>query len=319
MHKAITGVADNIRALGKAPAGESFSGPALFEPQAAAQLMAQLLGENLSVPRKPLSEPGRAVNFLASELESKIGSRILPEWIDVTDDPTQATWNGKPLPGYYPFDLEGVPAKPVSVVEKGVLKNFVTTRQPVKGFPSSNGHARLPGGYGARAAAISNLFVKANQTTSLADLKKKLIDMCRERSKPYGMLVRKLDFPFSGGIGDLRALMANAGQSGGSSRPVSPPVLVYRVYADGREELVRGLRLRGVSTRTLRDVLAATQETALFDFVNNAAPLAILGAGGYLAPTSVISPGLLFDEIEFDRPQDQLPKLPTVPPPTSGN
>jgi len=316
IRKALVAVAENVRALAKAPAGTSFSGPTLFEPQAAAQLLAQLIGENLAVPRKPLAEPGRAVNFLPSELETKIGSRIFPEWMDVTDDPTQTAWNGHPLPGNYPFDDEGVPGKAVPVIQKGVLKNFLTTRQPIKGFFESNGHARLPGSYGAKSAAISNLFVKSTQTTPLADLKKKLIDMCKERGKEYGMLVRKLDFPFSGSAAELRQLASSSGQSGGSVRPVSPPVLVYRVYADGREELVRGLRFRGLSTRTLRDVLAASQETTQFDFTNNAAPLAMLGAGGYLAPAAVISPALLFDEIEFELPQEQLPKLPIVPPPT---
>jgi hypothetical protein len=316
MRKALVTVAENVRALAKAPAGSSFSGPTLFEPQAAAQLLAQLIGENLAVPRKPLAEPGRAVNFLPSELETKIGSRILPEWVDVTDDPTQTAWNGHPLPGNYSFDDEGVPGKAVPVIEKGILKNFLTTRQPIKGFSASNGHARLPGSYGAKSAAISNLFVKSSQATPLADLKKKLIDMCKERGKEYGMLVRKLDFPYSGNAAELRQLASSGGQSGGSVRPVSPPVLVYRVYADGREELVRGLRFRGLSTRALRDVLAASQETAQFDFTNNAAPLAMLGAGGFLAPAAVISPALLFDEIEFELPQEQLPKLPIVPPPT---
>jgi TldD protein len=330
MRSAITGIAESIRALAKAPAGEAFSGPTLFEPQAAAQLFAQLLGDNLDVPRKPLAEPGRTVNFLPSELETKLGSRILPEWMDVTDDPLQAVWNGKPLAGYSPFDLEGVPGQKVAVVEKGVLKSFLTTRQPIKGFPLSNGHARLSGLYGADTAAITNLFVKTNQATSnqtisnqivaLADLKKKLIDMCRERGKPYGMLVRKLDYPFSEGAGALRAMISSAGQSGGSARPVSPPLLVYRVYADGREELVRGLHFRGLSTRSLRDIVGASQETDLFDYVNNGAPLALLGAGGYLAATSVVAPALLFDEVEFELPREQLPKPAIVPPPTaSGN
>ncbi len=129
------------------------------------------------------------------------------------------------------------------------------------------------------------------------------------------MLVRKLDYPFSAGGNELRSLAASGAQSGGSVRAVSPPVLVYRVYPDGREELVRGLRFRGVSTRSLRDILAASQETAIFDFVNNAAPLALLGAGGYMAPTTVVSPALLFEEIEFELPQDQLPKPAVVPPP----
>jgi hypothetical protein len=319
IRKALTDSATNIRALLNAPVGASFSGPTLFESQAAAQLLAQLLGDNLRVPRKPLAEPGRPVNFLASELETKLGSRILPEWIDVVDDPTQTAWKGKPLVGYYPFDLEGVPGKPVSVVEKGMLKTFLTTRQPVRGIAGSNGHARLPGPYGTRSAGISNLFIKTSQTAPLADLKKKLIDMCKERGKPYGMLVRKLDYPFSAGTNELQTLAATGAQSGGSVRPVSPPVLVYRVYPDGREELVRGLRFRGVSTRTLRDILAASQETSLFEYVNNAAPLALLGAGGYLAPTSVVAPALLFDEIEFELPQDQLPKPPVVPPPNTSN
>ena len=51
--------------------------------------------------------------------------RIMPEIFDVTDDPTQ------PLFGHEEVDDEGVPDKPLSLVEKGVLKDFLRTRQPV--------------------------------------------------------------------------------------------------------------------------------------------------------------------------------------------
>ena len=315
MKRALTEVAEHVRVLTHAPNGENYTGPVLFEPQAAAQLLAQLVGDNLRIPRKPLSDTGRTVTFNPGEFETKIGSRVLPDFLDVTDNPLETSWNGKPLVGYYAFDLEGVAPKPVSVIEKGILKSFLTTRQPVKGFAASNGHARLNGSYGARSAAIANLFIKASQTTPLADLKKRLIQTSQERGKPYGMLVRKLDYPFSAGTGELQGLAQASSQSGGSARPVSPPLLVYRVYPDGREELVRGLRFRGISTRTLRDILAASEESALFDFINNGAPLAIMGAGGYVAGTSVVSPGLLFDEIEFEFPQEQLPKPAVVPPP----
>ncbi len=216
VQKAFTTLAENIRALAHAPAGEEFSGPTLFEPQAAAQLFAQLLGDNLRIPRKPLSEPGRPVNFVASELETKLGSRILPDWMDIVDDPSQTAWHGKPLAGYYAFDLEGVRGKAVPVVEKGTLKNFLMTRQPVRGFASSNGHARLQGRFGARSAGISNLFVNANQTVPLADLKKRLLDLCKERGKPYGVLIRKLDYPFSSGRNELQSLASAGAQSGGS-------------------------------------------------------------------------------------------------------
>ncbi len=113
----------------------------------------------------------------------------------------------------------------------------------------------------------------------------------------------------------MQALAQASRQSGGSTEPLSPPVLIYRVYPDGREELVRGLRFRGVSTRTLRDIVAASQETALFEFVNNSLPLAYLGGGGYVAATSVVAPGLLFEEMELELPQEQLQKRAIVPPP----
>lgn len=319
MRKALTEVAEDVRALVKAPAAESYSGPVLMEPRAAAQLLAQLLGDNLRVPRRPLSDPGRNVPFAPSEFETRIGGRVLPDTFDVSDDATQAAFNGKPLVGFYPFDMEGVAPKPVSIIEKGVLKNFLTTRQPIRGFPTSNGHARLPGNYGTFSAGIGNMFVKSSETTPLAGLKTRLIELIKTRGKPYGMLVRKLDYPYSASGSELQSLAQASAQSGGSARPVSPPLMIYRVYPDGREELVRGLRFRGLTSRTLRDILAASSETELFDFVNVGAPLAILGAGGYLAPASVISPGLLFDELELEPPQDQLPKQPIVPPPNSLN
>lgn len=317
LRQRITEVGDHVRDLVKAPAGEGYTGPVLFEPSAAAQLLAQLVGDNLHIPRKPLSDPGRPVNFVPSEFETRIGSRVLPESLNVTDDPSQMTWNGKTLAGYYQFDLEGVPPKPVAVIEKGILKNFLMTRQPVKGFSTSNGHARLLGSYGASTAAIGNLFVKASQGMPLADLKKRAIQMATDRGKPYAMLVRKLNYPYTGPVSELQALMQASAQSGGSARPLSPPVLIYRIYTDGREELVRGLRFRGVSSRTLRDIEAASQETALFDFVNNSAPLALLGQGGYIAASAVISPGLLFEELELELPQEQLQKRPLVPPPAA--
>ncbi len=315
MLRGFTEVAENVRALAKAPAATAYTGPVLFEPRAAAQLLAQLLGDNLRIPRRPLTNPGQAANILPSELESRLNARVLPDFFDVVDDPTQRTLDGKPLVGFYEFDLEGVRPKAVNIIQKGVMKNFLTTRTPVTGFPTSNGHARLPGNFGGKSAAIGNLFVKASESTPLAGLKQQLATMVTQLNKPYGILIRKLDFPYAGSGGELQALAQANAQAGGAARPVSPPLLVYRVYPDGREELVRGLRFHGLSARSLRDVMAASQETAVFEYVNTTTPLALLGSGGYLSPTSVIAPGLLFEELEFDVPQEQLPKPPTVPPP----
>ena len=117
-------------------------------------------------------------------------------------------------------------------------------------------------------------------------MKKKLIDLCRERNKPYGILVRKLDYPSSASIDELRRLA----QSGGNQRPVSLPLLVYKVYPDGREELVRSLRFHGVSTRSFKDIVAASDENYVFDFIDSNAPFALMGAGSFTTTASVIAP-----------------------------
>ncbi len=312
LRRGVAEVATNVTALASAPVGESYVGPVLFEPMAAAQLFAQVLGRNLSLTRRPVGEPGRNFPFVPSEFEGREGSRVLPEWMDVVDDPTQREFRGKALLGYYPVDMEGVPPEPLTLIEKGVLKNFLLTRQPVRGFEGSNGRARLPGGFGAKYATFGNLFIRASETVTASELKARLIEMCKQRNKPYGLLIRKLDFPSSASLEELRRA---AGGQGVHGRPVSPPILVYRVYPDGREELVRGLRFRGLSTRSLRDIVAASDEAYMFDYLENGAPFSLIGSGTYVAPSTVISPAVLFEDLDLEPYSEPWPTPPVVPPP----
>ena len=308
-------VAENVAALSLAPAGDTYNGPVLFEGAAAAQLFAELLGRNLVLTRKPVTEPGRPNTAPVSELEGRQGARILPEWMDVVDDPTQKEWRGRRMFGGYEVDLEGVVPKPLTLVEKGILKTFLLTRQPVAGFAASNGRAQLPGAFGANRAAISNLFVSATQSAPVKDLEKQLIQICQSRNQPYGILVRKLDFPSSAPIDELRRLMAASARDGGGSHLVSLPVLIYRVDKDGKEELVRGVRFRELNVRSLRDIRAAGDDANVFDYLENGAPLALIGAGAYVVESSVIAPSVLVDDVEVRKLDDELPKLPIVPPP----
>ena len=313
MRRAIQSLAQNVVALSHAPTAEDYSGPVLFEGVAGAQLLAEVLGTNLELPRRPVMEPGRNGSFNGSELEGRIGARVLPDSFDVVDDPTAKEWHGRPLFGSYEVDREGVAPKPLRLVEKGLLKGYLLTRQPVRGFEGSNGRARMPGSYGASAATISNLFVNSSDTVPVAELKKKLLEMIAARGKPYGIIVRKMDFPSSASVQEVRNLLAGS-QSGGS-RPVSLPILVYRVYPDGREELVRGLRFRGLNARSLRDIVAAGDDAAAFDFLDNQAPFALMGGANYAANATLVAPSLLIDDLEMHPLEDELPKLPVVPPP----
>jgi predicted Zn-dependent protease len=285
----------------------------LFEGTAAAQLFAEIVGRNLAIPRRPVNEPGRPSAFPYSDLDGRQGARILPEWMNVADDPTQKEWRGRPLIGHYLVDREGVEPKPLLLVENGVLKGFLLTRQPVRNYNGSNGRARLPGNFGANAATISNLFVRAAQTKPVAELTRQMIDICNTRGKPYGFIVRKMDFPSSASMEELRSLASGMAHSGG--KPVSLPLLAYRVYPDGREELVRGLRFRGLSARSLKDILGAGDDFTVFDYLENNAPFALMGAPGYSAEASVVAPSVLIDDLELQRSEEEQPKLPAVPPP----
>lgn len=305
-------VARNVTAMLDAPTGEDYSGPVLFEDLAAPQLFAQVLGSNLSPTRRPVNEPGRTFPIPQSELEGRKGSRVLPEWMDVVDDPETSEWKGRELLGTYPIDMEAVVPKKLYVVEKGSLTSYLLTRQPVRGFEGSNGRARLPGDFGAKKAVFSNLLVSVRESSPAAELKKKLLEMINQRGKPYAMIVRKIDLPSSGSGEEQRRLSAAAGQRGGSLRPSSLPLLVYRVYPDGREELVRGVKFRGMTVRSLRDIVAASDTPAVFDFIGNGTPLPVMGQGGYVATHTVVAPAVLFEDLEFEKREEDWPKLPVV-------
>jgi len=200
----------------------------------------------------------------------------MPEMFNVIDDPTL------PLFGYTEVDNEGVPSRPVSLVEKGVLKDFLRTRLPMQGFTESNGRALL-----GNSPAPTNLIVSTTEKTPIADMRKNLIDLCRQRNMPYAIIVRKLDFqPAAGGVG------------------VSAPLYVYRVYPDGHEEMIRGVRLRNVDARSLKDILLAGDDSAELDYEE-----------GGSANVTVLAPSVLVDDLELEKVTDTLPKLPVAPSP----
>ncbi len=310
-------MARRVTAFAAAPTLDGYSGPVLFEKMAAAQVFAEMLGRNLAPTRRPISEGGRgffggAAGGIGGALDGRRKSHVLPEWMDVIDDATQTQSGGQGLLGHYNVDLEGVRPQRVELVRRGVLENYLLSRLPVKGFEGSNGHARLPGPAGAGIAAPGNLFVVAHQTVPEADLKKRLLEMCRAQDREFGLIIRKLDFPSAASREALQNIFSGQSQD---DRPTSIPLAVYKVYvADGREEPVRGLRFRGFSTRNLKDIIAASAEPFVFHYIDSGAPFAMM-EGTYGAETSVIAPSILMEDVELKATEEQLPRLPVVPHP----
>jgi len=307
LSRAAKGLGDQLTKLAAAPTGDEYAGPVLFEGVASAQLLAELLGDNVHISRKPLAPPGSSSQSTPTDLEGRRGVRIMPEFFDVVDDPTL------PLFGHEEADEEGVQDKPVTLVEKGVLKDFLRSRQPVRGYTDSNGRGRIPGNYGTEQPVPTNLIVKARETSTIAELKQKLLDLVQQRGMPYAMIVRKMDFPSSATLDEARKILAAAG----SGHAVSVPVYLYRLYPDGHEELVRAQRFRSMNARSLKDILAAGDDSVTFNYLDNGAPFALLGFGSGAAEVTIVAPSLLIDDLEMTKADDELPKLPIVPSPSA--
>ena len=62
-----------------------------------------------------------------SSVGEKVGKQIGPENLSVTDDPTHPDGIGS-----YPFDIEGIPAKPTPIIENGKLVNLIHNTSTAK-------------------------------------------------------------------------------------------------------------------------------------------------------------------------------------------
>ena len=309
--------AEETDLLLKAPKGEEYAGPVLFEGEAAAQMIGQVLTDALRLPRKPLAPPGSsspATQMIESVWATRLGSKVVPEWLSIIDDPAEEKFEGAPLAGYYRVDDEGVPVQRLTLVDKGVLKGFLLSRAPVRKFNGSNGHGRLPGRFGSEEAVIGNLFVQTEGGVPDDQLRQRLIDKVKSSGLKYGLIVRRLDFPSTSNFQELQSL-ARQMQKSGFSRTLNAPLLAYKVYPDGREELVRGLRFGEFSAKDLRDIAAVSSRRYVFNYVNNGSSLNVADAASDATSSSVIAPSMLFDSVDLAPAESEAGRPPTVPPP----
>jgi TldD protein len=266
---------ETVVALRQAPiVEEEYRGPVLFAADAADDIVASLIGQNVLGQKPQLGKPNRTTGAFATSYKT----RVLPNFLTVVDDPTMKDFHGKSLVGSYAVDSEGVKAQAVNTIENGVLSNYLIGRQSIRDFPSSNGHGRAAPG-SIPGPSLGVLMVKSSEAQSPEELKKRVMQMVTDQGRPYGYRVETLG-------------------------PGNSPRLLYRVYAkDGHEELVRGAVFSELDIRALRSDLMAVGNDQL---VSNR-------AGG--APTTIISPSLLFDELEVKRADTSKDKLPDYPAP----
>jgi TldD protein len=281
-------VLDGVFALRAAPLVEPYTGPAILLNRASGVFFHEIFGHRIEGHRQKDVEEGQTFTRM-------VGKPILPEFLSVADDPTQARFGGEDLRGFYRFDDEGVLASRVNLVEDGVLKTFLLSRSPVPGFSVSNGHGRREPGRQV-VSRQGNLMVHSTKAVPLAKLREMLVAECRKKDKPYGYWFE-----------DITGGFTTTARGGPQAFKVLP-VVVYRVYADGRkDELVRGVDIVGTPLSCFSKILATGDDAAVFN--------GTCGAESGWVPVSAVSPSILVEEIEIEKRERSQERLPILTPP----
>src|SRR5438094_4206025 len=103
----------DLKALRAAPVIEPYTGPAILSGRASGVFFHEIFGHRIEGHRQKDEAEGQT--FTRS-----VGEKILPDFLSVTFDPTLKNIAGTDLHGWYEYDDEGVPGKPVKAVENGV-------------------------------------------------------------------------------------------------------------------------------------------------------------------------------------------------------
>ncbi len=286
---AVKGVGKDITGLLRAPVVEPYVGPAILSGRAAGVFFHEIFGHRVEGHRQKDEAEGQTFT-------KAIGTPVLPDFLSVVFDPTRKSVDSTDLNGTYSYDDEGVQARPVTVVQDGVLKTFLMSRSSIPGIQHSNGHGRRQAGLEV-VSRQSNLIVESKKKVSDKALREMLIAEIKRQNKPYGLYFEQV----TGGY--------TTTQRRGLQAFTVIPLIVYRVYPDGRpDELVRGVDIVGTPLASFAKILATSDKLSVFN--------GYCGAESGQVPVSASSPALLVSEIEIQKKDHSVDRPPLLERPT---
>lgn len=272
--KDVEKMAESLVALRTAPVAEPYEGPAMLSGVAAGVFFHEIFGHRIEGHRLKRSTDGQT-------FKNRIGDIVLPEHLSVIFDPQETNYKGEDLYGHYKYDCQGVKGQKVTVVENGILKDFLMSRTPIEDFPNSNGHGRA---YAGRepVSRQSNMFIKTTEPLSIEELREEFRKELKSQNKEFGFSFETV----RGGFTMTGRFIPNAFN-------VSP-LLVYKVFADGREdEMVRGVDLIGTPLAMFSQIIKAADDYGIFQ--------GNCGAESGWVQVSSVSPSLLVRQIETQK------------------
>ena len=308
-------MAERLGRLREAGFVERYNGPVLFEGQAAAELVSQILAPRLLALRTPVADNpmfGRFGSGPQNPFLEKLGARVLPRFLNVIDDPTAGSHGEAPLLGGYEVDEEGVRSRRTTVVQRGILKALLATRTPVSGVSNSTGNRR-----NARPSP-SNLFLIPRNGLKQEEISRELLDLVEERGLDFGIVVRRIGSP------DMRLSRERGfffSMPGEETRPKLKPLTeAYKVFPDGSEELIRKAVILGLSASGFREIAAASEVLTPHHTTMRLPMMNPFSSIGFMGPPPIISlvvPSLLFEDLALRRPPGDIPRPPLLASPLS--
>ena len=279
-----------LDALKDAQTPGSFIGPALLAGQAAATLFHEAMGHRLEGERRVARGETRT-------FAHKLGKRVLPDGLDVYDDPSAATFDGQPVWGAYQVDDQGVPAQKAVLVEDGILRGFLQSRTPTPESSRSNGHGRHDG-LQPPMARMANFVVEPRPGTAQrrSALEEQLVAIAKQQGRRYAVIIERI----------------SAGETSTAAYDFQvfkgEPAEVYMLDVEtGEKKRIRDVELIGTP-------LAALQRIVGFGGRSELDQGYCVAESGSL-PVSGRAPAILLSEIEMQQSSTTGFHEPLLPPP----
>ena len=337
-------IAENIKlSTGLTPIDDSYSGPIWFEGQAAAEMIAYNFAPNLVTQRALMTESGTQEIERNGAFQNKIGAKVLPEFLTLYDLPKENKVNDVDVVGTFEIDEDGLETEKLTLVKNGYLKTLIAGRVPTKKISGSN--ARKRGG----SPIYSNLVLKSeeimsnesniiskpksksknkskvdkiteskisnNNILSDSELKDKMINLCKDRKLDFGIIIKKIHNQnifsttlYSAAMGGVDFIRGD-GNFG--------IVEAYKIYPDGREELVRGLKGFGFSPSSFKDIIYVGEKSYTYNLLTPTIISNFITGGEQYLTASITTPSLFFEDgelrlIETDYKKPPIMKKPSL-------
>lgn len=312
--KEVVKMAETIKmGISAKPLEETYSGPVLFTNDAAAEFFVQSFAPNLVTQRKAISEGGFIDNEKSLAFQNKIGGRVMPDFMSVKAIPNTREYQSTELTGFYKIDDNGELPKDVELVKNGYLKALLSERIPTRRVRESNGHKRGGG------AMFSNLVINVDKKFQLSEkqLKDKLLKLVKDRELPYGIIVKKIVNQNIMYTSLYRATYGVVEFPRGDGKMM--PVEVYKLYPNGKEELVRGVELAGLNAQSFKDIINTGKNNYAYNLLAPSVVSYFMTGGSPYVSASVIVPDLLLEDAEVKIIETDFKKPPFITSPVSSN